>query len=198
MLKRILPLLLAVALIAVLIPTAALGDAGDYYVYTENGEPLNVREKPNGTIVGSIRSGEKVYVYSFVNAAWARVTFHYAKGGVEGDYDAYINRRYLTRTLPEDQPAAAVTAPIEVDTLTDLNRIFKTARAVEPYQVTLRPSRVTGWVSMRWAPYESAALLATYKANDQLTVLKELDGWLQVQDPATGNVGFVNIAYIAE
>ena len=37
--------------------------AGYYYVYTQNGKGLNVREAPGGDIVGSLKYGSQVYCY---------------------------------------------------------------------------------------------------------------------------------------
>lgn len=192
--SKVLSLCLAALLLAALIPAAALADVGDYYVYTENGKSLYVRETPGGRIVGNLRYGAKVHVYSFADANWALITFRYTKNGVAGEYNAYVNRRFLTKS----KPAARKSAEAPADLVTEINQIFKTAQKVEPYEVVIRPTRVTGWVPMYWAPSDSAELLATYKANDVLTVRKELDGWLQVEDPATGNIGFIKRAFIAE
>jgi SH3-like domain-containing protein len=79
-----------------------------------------------------------------------------------------------------------------------LNKEFASAKKVTPYKVTVRPTRASGWVNMRWAPSQSAELMATYKANDQLLVIRELTNWLQVEDQDTGDVGFINKAFIAD
>ena len=70
------------------------------------------------------------------------------------------------------------------------------AKPVTPYTITVRPTRASGWVYMRWLPSRNAAQAATYGANQQLTVLAELKDWYQVQDPATGRVGFIYKSYI--
>ncbi len=49
---------------------------------------------------------------------------------------------------------------------------------------------------MRWIPSRYSRQIATYSANQQLTVIAELKDWYQVQDPATGRVGFVYKSYI--
>ena len=38
--------------------------------------------------------------------------------------------------------------------------------------------------------------MATFGANYQLTVLSELKDWYQVQDPATGMIGFISRQYV--
>jgi hypothetical protein len=44
----------------------------------------------------------------------------------------------------------------------------------------------------------NAQIEATYKANDKLLVIKELDNWLQVQDQTTGAVGFIKKTLVIE
>ena len=61
-----------------------------------------------------------------------------------------------------------------------------------PFSVTVRPSRSSGWVNLRWAPSKSAEVLATYRANDKLLVIRELDNWYQAEDQDTGDVGFIS------
>ena len=39
--------------------------------------------------------------------------------------------------------------------------------------------------------------MATYKANEQVTVLAELNGWLQVEDPQTGMVGYMITQFVS-
>ena len=40
--------------------------------------------------------------------------------------------------------------------------------------------------------------MATYKANDQLMVIREMDNWLQVEDMDTGDVGFVSRQFVTQ
>ena len=40
--------------------------------------------------------------------------------------------------------------------------------------------------------------MATYKANDQLLVIRELNNWYQVEDQNTGDVGFINKQFTAQ
>ena len=51
---------------------------------------------------------------------------------------------------------------------------------------------------MRWAPSLSAEIMATYKQNDKLLVIKELKNWYQVEDQDTGNVGFISKKYVTK
>ncbi len=207
--KRFLTLVLAAALVlTAMIPMAMAEDdtpakgSGYYYVYTENGKGLNVRKTPGGEKVGVLKYGARIYVEAFTDETWALITYRYNQPGYgTGDYAAFVNRRYLTKKKPPAKPAGTAnktsTAPA-ADPLAEINDEFKSAKDVEPYKISVRPTRVSGWVNMRWAPSKSAELLATYKANDQLLVIKELKNWLQVEDPDTGDVGFVSKSFVAQ
>ena len=189
--KRMLTLVLAALMLAACVPAALAADGNEtYYIHTENGKALNVRSEPNGKIVGQLKSGTEVEIVSMVNASWAMISFQYDNGtSGMGSWPAYVNRRYLTR----EDPAAPEEAEHELtgDTLIDINAEFAGAEDVEPYRITVRPARVSSWVNMRWIPSSTGAVLARYKATEQLNVLKELPHYLQVQDPDTGDVGYI-------
>ena len=51
---------------------------------------------------------------------------------------------------------------------------------------------------MRWAPSNSAELIATYPDNSQLLVIRETTNWLQVEDQDTGDVGFISRQFVAD
>ena len=74
--------------------------------------------------------------------------------------------------------------------------LIASAKYVEPYTVTVRPIRASGWAYMRWFPSRSAEAMATFGANYELTVIAELKDWYQVSDPATGKVGFIYKSYV--
>ena len=200
--KRMLSILFALILtVSVLAPAAVAedrssGSDGYYYVYTENGKGLNVREEPNGRVVGSLKYGTKVYVY-VISDNWALIDYTYDKPGYgTGKYAAFLNTRFLRKNKPDPWTPSE---PTVVDTsLADINEEFRSARRVEPYSVFVRPSRVSGWVNLRWAPSLEAEIMATYKANDELLVIRELTHWLQVEDQDTGDVGFISRQYVTE
>ncbi len=208
--KRFLSMILAVALLAVLFLPLSLAednelDAGTYYVYTANGLSLNVRDQPSfkGAVVGGLRYGSRIHVVTFTDENWALITYNYNKPGYgPGDYACWVYRRFLTKSKPDpwtpDAKKSKEQAAEPADPLEELNKEFSSAKDVEDYVVTTRPTRVTGWVSMHWAPSVSAEIQATYKANDKLLVIKELDNWLQVEDQVTGNVGFIKKSLVNE
>ena len=69
---------------------------------------------------------------------------------------------------------------------------------MEAFAVTVRPSRASGWVNLRWAPSKQAEVMATYKANAKLLVIRETDHWYQVEDQDTGDVGFIDKQFVVK
>ena len=204
MTKRLLSLMLtALLVLAVFIPAGLAeetADANTYYVYTENGKPLNVRSEPNGEIIGSLPYGTKVEVKSFINVNWALISFQYDKEGAGmGEWPAYVNRRFVIKVEPEVLVKAIEDEKDQYtgDPLADINEEFKCAVAVEPFRISVRPARVTSWVNMRWLPTEASLVVASYKATEELLVLKELHHYLMVQDPDTGDVGYIHKKFAA-
>ena len=207
--KRLFALLTVLVLAAAVLMPAALGEdntpsdsEGYYYVYTENGKGLNVRATPGGDVVGSLKYGTRIYCYyRDGGTGWALIDYSYNMPGVGyGTYACFISSRYLRKSKPparsgsdaSSKPAAAT------DTAEDMNAEFRSARKVDPFSVTVRPSRASGWVNLRWAPSKSAEIMATYKANEKLLVIQELKNWYQVEDQDTGDVGFISKQFVAK
>ena len=78
------------------------------------------------------------------------------------------------------------------DPFEEITAEFMQAKAVEPYTITLKPARVTGWVNVYWAPSKQAPVMSNFPAKTQLTVLKETPNWLQVENAETGDVGYIS------
>ena len=194
MLKRFAALTLAVILALAAAGTAAFAEEAEenlYYVYTENGSKLNVRNMPNGEIVGELEPGEEVKIITMINDGWALIMFK--------DEPAYVNRRYLIDVKPEElaKKIAEEQEAFTGDPMTDIDAEFASAVDVEDYKITARPARVTSVVNMRWIPSETGRIIAQYKATEELIVLKELKYYLQVQDPDTGDVGYIHKKFAA-
>ena len=206
--KRLIALLMILALAASMIPAAFAEDdsvpesAGYYYVYTENGKGLNVRESPGGTTVGSLKYGTRIYCYYRDGGnGWALIDFYYNKPGYGyGTYAAYVSSRYLRKNKPEPRKSSGSSSAASgtTDVAAEINAEFKSANRVTPFTVTVRPTRASGWVNMRWAPSKSAEVLATYKQNEKLLVIRETNNWYQVEDQDTGDVGFISKQFVVQ
>ena len=212
MTKRFVSMALAIIMVmALLIPAALAGDedsfdprTGYYYVRTENGKGLNVRDMPNGKVVGSLKYRTQIYVEAFASSEWAQILYKYDNGFGYDEYAAYVSTRFLTRNDPGPFKGSSSSSSSKntsntgsTDSLSSINSIFRTARQVTaPYTVVARPSRASGWVNLRWAPSTEAERIATCPQGKRLTVLAEMNGWYQVQDNATGMIGFISSKYV--
>lgn len=194
--KRILSMILAAALAFTVFASAAFAeetaDESTYYVYTENGKDLNVRNAPNGEIIGTLSYGEEVNVKAFINDFWALINY-------QNDTPGYVGTRFLIPISPDELRKAIEEEKEHItgDPLMDIDAEFASAVDVENYKITARPARVTSVVNMRWIPSETGRIIAQYKATEELIVLKELDHYLQVQDPDTGDVGYIHKKFAA-
>ena len=209
--KRLFSVMIAVvAAFMMIIPAAmAVDDSrmdseGYYYVYTENGKGLYVRATPGGEIVGSLKYGSRIYCYYRDGGnGWALIDYAYDMPGVGyGTYACFVSSRYLRKNQPEPRTSSSSTgkktSTDTTDVAAEINAEFRSAKRVEAFAVTVRPSRASGWVNMRWAPSKQAEVMATYKANAKLLVIRETDHWYQVEDQDTGDVGFIDKQFVVK
>ena len=197
--------LTAVALILVLIiPTVAFATY-TRYVYTKNGGTLKIRYAPstNADVLTRVKFGTKLTCIREVGGGWTEIYWG-------GDDIFYVMTKFLSKTkrakpAPTPKPTATPVpvaasnnnAPAPAPRITaapvlDVNDVFKTFKSVqEPYLVTVRPTRTTAVVNVRFAPSRAAEVIFRAPDGKQLSVIGELDGWYQVQDPDTGSVGFI-------
>ena len=189
--KKIISLVLAVMMMALLASAALAESQGTtYYVYTQNGKGLNVRSsmstKDDSNVIGSLAYGTKVIIYG-VREGWAMIDYANTTG--------YVMYRFLSKTKPSTDKKPTDAAK-DASTVAQMNALIASAVFLDPYMVTVRPVRASGWVYMRWFPSQSAGTMATFSANYELMVIAELKDWYQVSDPATGKVGFIYKSYV--
>ena len=210
--KRMFALLMVLVFAAAALIPAALAEdntppdsEGYYYVYTETGQGLNVRATPGGEIVGSLKYGTRIYCYyRDGGTGWALIDYSYNMKGVGyGTYACFVSSRYLRKTKPparsgSGSSSSSSSSAAATDGIDEINKEFRSAKNVTPYTITVRPTRASGWVNMRWAPSKSTEIMATYRANEKLLVIRELDNWYQVEDQETGSVGFISKQFVVK
>ena len=196
--KRFVSMMLVVLtlMLAVFVPAAALAGeegpnahAGYYYVKTGNGKGLNVRDNPNGKVVGSLKYGTRVYVDAFSDSEWALITYRYDNGHGKNDYAAYVSTRFLVRSNPGKFQGSSSSSAA--------NTVKRTEKAVSPYTIVSRPSRAAGWVNLRSTPSTEAKVLTRCYAGKTLTVVAEMNGWFKVVDPANGAIGYISSKFVS-
>ena len=197
MTKRFVSMMLIVLtlMLTVFVPAALAGEegpnehAGYYYVKTGNGKGLNVRDNPNGKVVGSLKYGTRVYVDAFTDSEWALITYRYDNGHGKDAYAAYVSTRFLVKSNPGKYQGSSAS--------NTANTVKRNEKAVSPYTVASRPVHATGWVNLRSAPSTDGKVLNRCYAGKTLTVVAELNNWLKVQDPATGVTGYISRKYVS-
>ena len=199
MMKRILVLAMVLAVCLTAVVWTAGADAVEMYVKTGDGRTLNVRSGPGleYDMIGSLNYGDRVLVDTgFVgNTGWTAVVW--------GSYGtAFVMSRFLVSEKPAPySPTPGVPTDTDTDiraysTVNKMNTIVDNARFVEPYMITVTPTRASGWVYLRWFPSRNAKEMATYGDGKQLRVIAELKDWFQVEDPDTGKTGFLYKSYV--
>ena len=198
--KRILTMLLATILVMAMVMPLAANAAEMRWVKTGNGKGLRVRTEPNtdADVLRTLSYGEQVAVDYDMGNGWTALFW--------GSYGtAYVMSRYLVNYdpgpyNPDPSPTAKPTSqqanPKESTTVKQLNTLVANARQVSPYTITVRPTRSSGWVYLRWFPTRHASELGSYADGKQLTVIAELKDWYQVEDPDDGRTGFVYKSYV--
>ena len=190
--KRMISLMAVVVLLAAMLAFTTTASAY-YCVYSHcpNGKPLNVREGPGKEypVIGKVPYGDPIYIIGETSPGWYQLN----------DL-GYVQASLTSNSYPGPYvPPAPTPTPDPNKKKADLEKVYATARTVEPYLITLKATeRSKGVANVRWAPSKTSKLLKAYPAGTQLRVIAELDKWYQVEDPMTNQVGFVNTAYVVK
>ena len=190
--KRIISLMAVVVLLAAMFAFTTTASAY-YCVYSHcpNGKPLNVREGPGKEypVIGKVPYGDPIYIIGETSPGWYQLNDM-----------GYVQASLTSNSYPGPYVPPAPTPTADPNKKkADLEKVYATARTVEPYLITLKATeRSKGVANVRWAPSKTSKLLKAYPAGAQLRVIAELDKWYQVEDPMTNQVGFVNTAYVVK
>ena len=198
MAKRFLTLIAAMVLVlSVCMPSALAYET--MYVRTGNGKTLNVRAEPvmGSEVLLKFEYGQSVTVDYHLGNGWTCVM-------LAGAYDVgYVQTKFLVNKDPgkyvptsADAALAKPATSKESYTMEQLNTVLATARSVNPYTVTVYPTRSSGWVYLRWVPSKNSQQVTTFPGGKEVKVIAELKDWYQVEDPDTGKVGFVYTSYV--
>ena len=189
MTKRFVAVAVVMALIMTLfiLPNTA-GAIYEAYSCCGNGKPLNVREGPGKEyrVIGKIPYGEITAVDHDLGNGWSELVW----GSVPG----YVMTSLLSRSNPGPyRPTPSPTAAPSGggSSASALNKTFSKAFMVTPFNVTLRGTRGSGTVNVRWAPSTDVNLIQVYPYGSTVQVIADVGDWYQVKDPLTGATGFV-------
>lgn len=190
--KRIISLMAVVVLLAAMFAFTTTASAY-YCVYSHcpNGKPLNVREGPGKEypVIDKVPYGDPIYIIGETSPGWYQLNDM-----------GYVQASLTSNSYPGPYVPPAPTPTADPNKKkAALEKVYASARTVEPYLITLKATeRSKGVANVRWAPSKTSKLLKAYPAGTQLRVIAELDKWYQVEDPMTNQVGFVNTAYVVK
>ena len=159
--KRIISLL---AIVVLLMATFAFTTAAsaDYVVFSHcgNGKALNVRQGPGKEypVVDKIPYGNEIWVIGETSPGWLQLN----------DY-GYVQASLTSVYYPGPYvPPTPTPTPDPTKKKAELEKIYATAKTVEPYLITLKATvRSKGVANVRWAPSKSSKLLKAYPAGTQ-------------------------------
>ena len=191
--RRIVSLIAVVVLLVSMLAFTSVASAGYYCVYSRcgNGKALNVRSGPGKEypVIDRVAYGDPIYVIGETSPGWLQL-----------NDSGYVQAALTSSYYPGPYvPPTPTPTPDPNKKKADLEKVYATAKTVEPYLITLKATqRSKGVANVRWAPSKASKLLKAYPAGTQLRVIAELDKWYQVEDPMTNQVGFVNTAYVVK
>ena len=98
--KKTLSLILTLMILAsvwVVVPVSC-AEAGQYFVYTSNGKPLNMRIEPNknAKVIMKLQFGDEFWVSETLGGGWSY--------GHHGGQFGYVMTRFLTKDKPAGKP----------------------------------------------------------------------------------------------
>ncbi|MCR4708041.1 MAG: SH3 domain-containing protein [Clostridiales bacterium] len=157
--------------------------SGTAWVQTSGGR-LNVRAYPstNADVLRKIENGTQVTITGY-SGEWTQI---YVSGTHGYVMSRYLRHGYAPTPVPP-YPATEKTATEQYATMT----------SISPRTVTVHPSRVGGFVNLRWAPSTREPVIRYCYEGYTLTAIAANAEWLQVLDPATYQVGFMMRAYVS-
>ena len=181
-----------IVMMAVALAAPAFADIVIMYVKTDNGKALNVRAEDNtqAKVLGKIPYGGKVQTITEHANHWMEILYN--------GKTAFVMSRYLSETkpAPKKNPAPSEKSDREKK-LEEMNKQLKTLKTIsEPFFISVRPSRPSGWVNFRVGPGEAASRICTFPDGKELQAIGETAKWYQAVDPQTNTVGFISKNFV--
>ncbi|MBQ6174009.1 MAG: SH3 domain-containing protein [Clostridia bacterium] len=180
-----------VASFCVIIPVASRAELVTMYVITSPGRRLNVRTGPGEQYpsVAKLDRGTAVDVEFIGASGWAVIMY-------KGE-ERYVWGRYLSDNKPSDpQPApSGDKAQKEAQELKNeqrkLNNELASEHEVNPFYVTVRTTRTSGWINFRVGPGKITTRITSFGDGKQLYVVGETNKWYKARDLETGKTGYI-------
>lgn len=193
MIKRVVTVMLAVALLAAL-ALPAVADAFTLYV-TKDGVKVYAKKDTSAKVYGRLYKGEKLLIEK-KSGSWYAILVEAPSG--DGQTLGWVQAKYLSVTKPSKEKKKKTTrAPkATVSPQKEINRLLDTMRDVTPYEAEVVTKTERGTVALRRQPSTAGQQILSLMNGSPLTVLAEGEGWFQVTDPASGHTGYMSSKYI--
>jgi len=193
MMKRIVTVMLAVALLAAL-ALPAVADAFTLYA-TKDGVKVYAKKDTDAKVYRRLSKGEKVLIEK-KSGSWYAILVQDPSG--DGQTLGWIQAKYLSTTKPsKEKKKKATQAPkTTVSPQKEINRLLDTMRDVTPYDAEVVTKTERGTVALRRQPSTAGQQILSLVNGSPLRVLAEGEGWFQVSDPASGHTGYMSSKYI--
>lgn len=162
------------AMIPITVACAGNNYTTQYYVVSENGKTVNLRNRPDGSRITRLGVGKPVTLINDTGNGWMKVSVK-----VDGEIlKGYIMNEFLSQ---ED--------PTEADqTFVKVNR----------FKVLVAPSKgKEGHVNLRAKATVDSTCLRYLRKDDVLTVIAESNAWYQVRTTAD-TTGYVVKAFVTK
>lgn len=193
MIKRVVTVVLAVALLAAL-ALPAVADAFTLYV-TKDGVKVYAKKDTGAKVYRRLSKGEKLLIEK-KSGNWYAILVEDPSG--DGQTLGWVQAKYLSTTKPSKEKKKKTTrAPkATVSPQKEIDRLLDTMRDVTPYEAEVVTKTERGTVALRRQPSTAGQQILSLMNGSPLTVLAEGEGWFQVTDPASGRTGYMSSKYI--
>lgn len=169
-------LTLMLALLAILPVSGACADEIEtqYYIVSENGKTVNLRARPEGSLITRLGVGKPVTLISDAGNGWIKISAKVDGAIVKG----YVMAEFLTTEDPTELPQEFV--------------------KVNRFKVFVAPSKgENGHINLRAEATANSTCRRYLYKDMELTVLEESNAWYKVRTEA-GTVGYVVKAFVTK
>ncbi len=193
MIKRVVTVMLAVALLAAL-ALPAVADAFTLYV-NRDGVKVYAKKDTGAKVYGRLSKGQKLLIEK-KSGSWYAILVQDPSG--DGQTLGWVQAKYLSATKPskEKKKKATKTPRATVSPQIEINRLLDSMRDVTPYEAEVVTRTERGTVALRRQPSTAGRQIQSLMNGSRLEVLAEGDGWFQVSDPVSGLTGYMSSQYI--
>ena len=191
--KRLITVLLAVALVAAL-ALPAMADAFTLYA-TKSGVKVYAKKDTGSRVYKKLSKGQKVLIEK-KSGKWYAILVEDPSG--DGQTLGWIQAKYLSSTKPsKDKKKKTTAAPkATASPSKEIQRVLDTMKDVEGYDAEVVTKTERGTVALRRQPTQAGQLILHLMNGAPVRVLAEGEDWFRVTDPASGNTGYMASKYI--